>query len=148
MRAGRRKPARFLTMFYDFTVTVPHNTSQENPVEQICPVTAGAVHRVSVQFPRGTYARVHIQIRYHEFQVWPTNPDGSLNADGYPLEWDESYPIDTDPFEFKVIAWSTADTYDYDINIRFGILRTEDVEKQSGIMVALSKFLKLVGLGG
>ena len=135
-------------MYYEFTVNVPANTPEYDPVEQILPLTAGVIQRVSVQFPRGTFARVHVKLLYHEYQIWPTNHDGSLNADGYPLEWDESYPLDAEPYEIKAVLWSTADTYDYDINIRFGILRTEDVEKQSGVISALKSFLKLVGVGG
>jgi len=133
-------------MFYDFSVTVPHGTSETTPVEVVLPLTAGVVERVSIQFPRGTFALVHVQILYHEFQIWPTNPGGSFNADGYPLEWDESFELDVDPFELKAVLWSDADTYDYDINIRFAVLRTEDVEQQSGVISALKKFLKLVGV--
>ena len=135
-------------MFYDFSITVPANTPESAPVEQILPLTAGVIQRVSIQFPTGTYALVHVCLFYHEHQVWPTNPDGSFNADGYPLEWDESFPLDVEPFELKAKLWNDADTYDYDINIRFSVLRTEDVEKQSGVITALKSFLKLVGVGG
>jgi hypothetical protein len=135
-------------MFYDFSITVPANTPEYDPIEQILPLTAGVVQKLSIQFPRGTFALVHVKLLYHEFQVWPTNPDGSFNADGYPLEWEESYELDTEPYEMKAVLWSDADTYDYDINIRLSILRTEDVEKQSGVISALKSFLKLVGVGG
>ena len=134
-------------MFYDFSITVPHLTPEYDPIEQILPLTAGVVQKLSIQFPRGTFALVHVKLLYHEYQVWPTNPDGSFNADGYPLEWEESYPLDTEPYEMKAVLWSDADTYDYDINIRLSILRTEDVEKQSGVISALKSFLKLVGVG-
>ena len=135
-------------MFYDFSITVPANTPEYAPIEEILPLTAGVVQKLSIQFPRGTFALVHVKLFYHEYQVWPTNPDGSFNADGYPLEWEESYPLDTEPYEMKAVLWSDADTYDYDINIRLSILRTEDVEKQSGVISALKSFLKLVGVGG
>ena len=135
-------------MFYDFSITVPANTTELDPVVQVLPLTSGVIQRVSVQFPTGTHALVHVRLYYHEHQVWPTNPDGSLNADGQPLEWDESFPLDSEPYEIKVRAWSGADTYDYDVNVRFGVLRTEDVEKQSGVITALKSFLRLVGVGG
>lgn len=135
-------------MFYDFVVTVPHLRPESAPVEEVCQVTAGVIQRVSIQFPRGTYALVHIKVLYHEHQAWPTNPGGSFNGDGYPLEFDESYPLDSAPYELKVVGWSLADTWDYDINVRFSILRSEDIEKQSGVITALKSLLKLVGVGG
>lgn len=135
-------------MFYDFAVTVPHATAQATPLTQILPVTSGSINHIAIQFPRGTYALVHIQLLYHEHQIFPTNPEGSFNADGYPIEFDDSLPLDSEPYEIKARAWSLADTYDYDINVRIGILRPEDVEKQSGLMSSLKKFLGLVGIGG
>jgi hypothetical protein len=134
-------------MFYDFSITVPANTPQSAPVEQTLELTAGVIQRVSIQFPTGTYALVHVQLLYHEYQVWPTNPDGSFNADGYPLEWDEAFSLDSAPYEIKAVMWSLADTYDYDINVRFEVERIEDIEAQSGVITALQKFLKLVGIG-
>ncbi len=134
-------------MFYDFAVTVPAVTLVTAPKKQILPLTKGIINRVSIQFPRGTYALVHIKLLYHEHQVWPSNPEGSFNADGYPIEFDEALELDSEPYELKAVAWSLADYWEYDINVRLGVLRQEDVEKQSGVITALKKFLKLVGVG-
>ncbi len=134
-------------MYYDFAITVPGPTPQSAPVVETLKLTQGIINRVSIQFPRGTYALVHIQVYHHAHQVWPTNPGGSFNADGYPIEFDEAFELETEPYELEVKAWSLADTYSYDINTRFLVLRQEDIEKQSSLMTALKKFTRLIGIG-
>lgn len=135
-------------MFYDVEVLVPHLTPKSNPVVALIHATLGTVYRVEVGFPIGTRATVHCVIRYHEHQCWPTNPDGDFHWDGYTVCFDESLPIDSEPYELKVVAWSDADTYDYHLSVRIGILRKDELQPYSGIMGALQRFLHLVGVGG
>jgi hypothetical protein len=134
-------------MFYDAEITVPHATAKSAPVTGIIHLTTGIIHRVEVGFPIGTRALVHCVLLYHEHQVWPTNPDNSFHWDGYTIAFDEWYPIDTEPYDLKVVAWSDADTYDYHLAVRIGVLREEVLQPFSGVMGALKKFLRYVGIG-
>jgi hypothetical protein len=134
-------------MYYSFSIPVPHATPQADPVKVTLPLTQGVIQKIEVQFPRGTYALVHVSLLKDEFQVWPSNPDGTFQADGYIIPIDEYYPLDTEPYELKFVGWSEADTYDYNIDIRIGILRPDEVQKSSGLLMALQKFLNKIGFG-
>jgi hypothetical protein len=134
-------------MYYSFSIPVPHLTPLTDPVKLTLPLTQGVIQKIEVQFPRGTYALVHVALLVHGYQVWPTNPSGTFQSDGYTIPIDEYYPLDTEPFEAEFIGWSEADTYDYNIDIRIGILRPEEVQKSSGLLTALSKFLNKIGFG-
>lgn len=134
-------------MYYSFSIPVPANTPAEAPVRVTLPLTQGVIQKIEVQFPRGTYALVHVALLSHCFQVWPTNLDGTFQSDGYVIPIDEYYPLNTEPYELEFIGWSEADTYDYNIDIRIGILRPDEVQKSSGLLTALSKFLNKIGFG-
>lgn len=134
-------------MFYDFTITVAPTDTAASPKEQTLQLEKGIIHRVEVQFPIGTRALVHCQIRKALHQVWPKNPDGNFASDGYTIAWDDYEPLETAPYQLKVVLWSTADTYSYDIVLRFGVLSRELLTPLGGVVGALKKFLKLVGVG-
>lgn len=134
-------------MFYDFCISVLHTHTEAAPVVAVLPLTSGVITHAEIQFPRGTYARVHARVFYHEHQIWPLNNEGSISADGYVVPIPEALGLDSEPYELKVRAWSTADTYDYDINVRIEVQRPEELEKMSPLGGMLKKFLKLVGVG-
>lgn len=135
-------------MFFDFMLTIPALTTEAAPVTQILKLTAGVIHRMEVSFPKGTRARVHCTLSYHEHQFIPTNPGGSLAWDGHTILVDEYYPLDKAPFEVKFRGWSDADTYAYDLAVRIGVLRKEVLLPSAGIMAAPRRLLNLARGGG
>jgi hypothetical protein len=134
-------------MYYDFGITVLHTNTEDDPVVETLKLTSGVITYAEIQFPRGTYALVHARVFYHEHQVWPLNSEGSIEADGYVVPIPDTLELDSEPYELKVKAWSDADTYDYDINVRISVQRPEELEKMSPLGGMLKKFLKLVGIG-
>ena len=134
-------------MFYEFTVTVPITATQDDPVEQRMKLTKGVIHRVEVQFPIGTRALIHVQIYDDGHQIWPTNPDGNFNTDGYTIGWDEHYEITSGHHELRAVCWSTADTFPYDIDIRFAMLENTTALMLLRVIKGMSKMLKLMGIG-
>ena len=134
-------------MFYDFAITVPANTAERSPVKQALKLTHGVIHGVEVQFPIGTRCRVHCKLLANGHQVWPTNPEGNLASDGFVVAWDDFYELKRAPYQLRAVCWSTADTYAYDIAFRFAILPKETISPLAGVVGALKKFLKLVGVG-
>ncbi len=134
-------------MFYDFAVTVPANTPELIPKTQEMKLTAGVIQKVSILFPPGPHGMVKLKLMEGGHQFLPTNPDGYFASDDEVLNIDEFYGLESAPYTLKAIAYSPDTTYNHTLRVRIGILRPEDVEKQSGLMVALKKFLKMVGLG-
>lgn len=108
-------------MFYSYALTVPANTARVSPHTAEVSLGHGTIHRVEVQFPAGCAGLVHAQIRYRERQIFPTNPDEDLSADGYVIAWDDDYDFISPPFHVLLVAWNTDDTYPHKITFRFGV---------------------------
>ena len=134
-------------MFYDFAITVLANTLESVPKEQEMKLTLGVIQKVSILFPPGPHGMVKLKIMEGGHQFLPTNPEGYFATDDEVLNIDEFYELTSEPYILKAIAYSPGTTYPHTISIRIGVLRPEEVEKASGLMSALKKFLKLVGLG-
>lgn len=130
----------------EFAVTIPANTLATAPVTQEMKLTAGVVQRVHILFPPGCVCLVKVRIYEGGHQFLPWNPEGDIATDGEVWRADDEYYELHEPYILKAVCYNLDDTYDHEIRIRIGLLRTEDVEKQSGIMIALKKFLQLVGI--
>ena len=134
-------------MFYDFAVTVLANTLESAPKEETLKLTAGVIQKVSILFPPGPHGMVKLKLMEGGHQFLPTNPEGYFATDDEVLNIDEFYELKSEPYSLKAVAYSPDTTYPHTISVRIGILRPEEVEKGSGLMVALRKFLKMVGVG-
>ena len=134
-------------MFYDFAVTVLANTLESAPKEQTLKLTTGVIQKVSILFPPGPHGMVKLKLLEGGHQFLPTNPEGYFASDDEVLDIDEFHELTSAPYSLKAVAYSPDTIYPHTISIRIGILRPEDVEKGSGLMLALKKFLKMIGLG-
>lgn len=112
---------------YEFTFTVPSNTSKKNPYERFCKVSAGIVHLVEVYFPRGCAGLVHVKIFDDGHQIWPSNPEDDFNGDDTTISFNEYYKVVRGKTKFRVIAWNEDEIFDHTITVRFAILKEEEV---------------------
>ena len=135
-------------MYYDFAVVVPAGTKEATPVEQTLKLTKGIIHRVEVEFPGGCKGYVSLVILHEEHQLYPTDPDGVFNSNGYTIPIDDYFPLDTAPYELKAKGWSPNAVYDHTITVRIGVLPEELLSPLTGISGMFKKFFKLIGLGG
>ncbi|MCK9598669.1 MAG: hypothetical protein M0R06_06485 [Sphaerochaeta sp.] len=109
-------------MFYTYEITVPANTAKRSPREDVVKLTAGVITRVSYRPRPGHAALCHCQVLYHEHQITPTNPDGELHGDTFPIESDEFLELDSIPYDLKIVSWNDDDTYDHTFDISFTVL--------------------------
>lgn len=135
-------------MYYDFAVTVPAGTAENDPVTENLKLTKGIIHRVEVDFPAGCRGYVSLVIMHGGHQLFPENREGSFNAEGYTIPIDEHYPLLSKPYSLKAVAWSPDASYDHTITVRIGILDERVMSPLVELGGNLKKFLKLVGVGG
>jgi len=109
-------------MFFDFSLTIPHNTTYAQPVSLLCPVSPGVVDRLMLIFPTGCAGLAHVRIYRASHQVWPTNLDGSFASDGEFLDFTENYVLDNEPYAFVLSGWNEDDAYDHTVIVRFNIV--------------------------
>lgn len=134
-------------MFYDFSVEVPAGRPASNPVIQELKLTAGIIVRVDIGFPRGCNGYVYCRVKQGEHQILPHNPDQVFRWDGEAIECPMYLPLVTAPYTLKVEAYSPSAVYNHTLSIRVALMREEEMYPTTGVMGALRKFLKLVGVG-
>ena len=120
-------------MLFEFPLTVPADTAEASPEPLECPLAAGTVTRVAVQFPAGCAGMVYVSIWRGEHQVWPVNLDDAIAGDNAVVEWPESYDLDDEPFALEVRGWSPGTTYDHKITFRFALLSLEEAQSARGL---------------
>lgn len=134
-------------MFYNFAITVLANTLESAPKEQEMKLTAGVIQEVNILFPPGLDGMVKLRIMEGGHQFLPTNPEGYFATDNEVIVIPGQYYELKEPYTLKAVAYSPDTTYNHTIDVRIDVIRPEEVEKQSSWIMAIKKFLKLVGVG-
>jgi len=98
-------------MFYSVSIATAANTAEADAVETPVGVVPGLTQHVWVGFPKGCVGLVYAQIYHVTRQVWPTTPGASFNWDDFVFDFDDRYPLVTEPFEFVVKTWNLDDSY-------------------------------------
>jgi hypothetical protein len=114
-------------MNYDFSITVPASTSKINQYTQKCKLTYGVITRIIFTLPPGHQGLAHLQLLYHEFQLYPLNPAGDYHGAGVSIGFDERQALFVTPFELKARGWNTDETYAHEFIVNITMMRPEDV---------------------
>ena len=133
-------------MYYDYSFTIPANTTKSSPEELAVKLTHGIIHRVELGFPRGCAGLAHLQIRRGLHQVWPTNPQGSFNTDGYTIVFNEHYELFTEPYRLTLVGWNLDDTYNHTLEVRFGVLSIAGPISEGPVTLAVRRITGRLGL--
>jgi len=133
-------------MFYDFSFTIPANTTKKSPLREDINLTHGIIHRVEIGFPAGCAGLVYLQIVQGLHQIWPTNADGSFNTDDYTIAFNEYEDMTTEPFTLTLIGWNLDDTYDHTLEIRIGILPMIVLKPEETFLQAFKALLRRLRL--
>lgn len=112
-------------MIYEYDLVVPANTLAATPVSVDMKLSHGIVHKLEVSFPPGCNNAVKVVINRALHQVWPTNPDGQVKANGYTVSFPVWYELEEAPYVLTAWAWSPGTTYSHTVTIRMGIQRRE-----------------------
>ena len=116
-------------MLYTHTLTVPANTTENDPAEEVVKLTHGVITMVEVEFPPGCAGLVQSFIRRSLHQVWPSNQEGYFRSDGRAIRWNDYYEMFSEPMELTVGAWSGDDFYSHDVLFRFELTSREIAER-------------------
>ena len=131
-------------MIYEYDLVVPLNTLEASPASVEMKLCHGIVHKLEVTFPPGCHNAVKVVVRRALHQVWPTNPDGQLKANGYTISYPVWYELEEAPYILTAWAWSPGTTYSHTITIRLGIQRREILQpgqEERGIIKRLGALI-------
>jgi hypothetical protein len=113
-------------MIYTKTITTPANRLAASPLRSVIKLTKGFIYKVEFDFPPGSAGLHHLIIMDGGFQVWPSSLGETFHLEGYCISFDDSYLMDTAPFELSAYTWSPGTTYDHEVQVRIGLV-TEDI---------------------
>jgi len=133
-------------MLYTHTLTVPANTTENDPAEEVVKLTHGVITMVEVEFPPGCAGLVRAFIRRSLHQVWPSNQGGQFRTDGRAIRWNDYYELFDEPLELTVGAWSDDDFYSHDVLFRFELTSREIAERGKVVSGVTNKVRQLLNI--
>lgn len=78
--------------------------------------------------------------------MWPTNPQGSFNTDGYTIGFNEHLKFTHEPYILTLSGWNLDDTYDHTLEVRIGILPQEVPISEGPLTLAVRRITGRLGL--
>jgi len=133
-------------MFYDYKLTIPAGTTEAAPAEQRMRLTHGVIHTVRLYFPPGPRGEVNVQIYAGNYQLYPTNPGGSFNADNLYIAFDDYYELLRGTYELTAKGWAPDAVYQHVIRVEIGLLESRIALASLRVAKGLDKFFKTLGL--
>jgi hypothetical protein len=119
-------------MHYFFDVSVPKSTTQASPYEEILMLSCGEIRRVEIAVPAGHKGKAHLQLLYHEFQLYPLSRGEDYHGDGSTVIFADQFALDSAPYELKARGWNTDTANDHSFLI--GV----DVELADSLTISAS----------
>jgi hypothetical protein len=133
-------------MLYDFGITVPAGTAENAPIEATLKLTAGLIFYLSVEFPPGCRGYVYAVVKHGGHQLYPTNPQGALNAENFTVQAWDFYPLKEAPYTLKVLGWSPEADYQHTLTVRVNLIRLEDIIKMLPFLEGLQLLMEYMGV--
>jgi hypothetical protein len=127
-----------------FEVLIPKNTTQAAPYKVPLPLSAGVITRVEISIPAGHAGTAHLQVLYHEFQLYPLSRGENYHGDDSESGFDDLFEMTAAPYELRAIGWNTDTVNDHRFLIGITVLRPE----QLGLVSLTSTIKDLAALVG
>lgn len=124
-------------MFFDFDLTVPANTSKDNPVTLVCPVILGTITQAVVFIPPGSNGLAHLKIQWGLRQLFPSNEEGDFSQAGIALAWPENISLDAEPAELRMVGWNDDDTFDHTLHFSVAMQPASSTPSIASVVAAL-----------
>lgn len=99
-------------------LTIPANTSEDNPETLNIVVRQKFITKLEVGFPPGCSYLVKVKIQYGIKQFWPEKKDTWLVGDSETIAWDERYEMPSIDEVLTVFGASPGTNYDHEIVVR------------------------------
>ncbi len=131
-------------MFDAFDITIPADTSESSPKEQILKLRRGIITKADIKFPSGCHGLVKVRIFRSDFQLIPLSHSEWVTGDGETVPTETYYKLDEAPRQLKFIGCSPTTTYDHVITVRIQILPSEVVES-TAVLEAINKIAEVIG---
>jgi hypothetical protein len=103
---------------YSEKLTIPANTSINNPVSLDIVLKQKLINRMEVSFPSGCRNLVGVQIKYGIKQFWPEKEDTWLWGENKTVAWEERFEMPSVNEKLTIYGCSPGTIYDHTIVVR------------------------------
>jgi len=125
-------------MMYEVDIEVLKTNDVNDKVKTVVKLTHGVIHQLGIYFPPGCANTIHTVINRGLYQIFPTNPDGTIKGDSINVEGREFYTVIKAPYQVEVVAWADGATYDHTITVRLWLMKIWQLMPFSDEMYMLS----------
>ncbi|GAH57756.1 unnamed protein product [marine sediment metagenome] len=108
-------------MFYKYSLEIPQQTLESDPVEMKITLPNGVITEVNICFPDGCFGLAKVKIIHNEFQIFPTNPEKWFAWNNYCISFKEDYKLPENFNLLKLKGYNDDDSYSHTIVFRFGV---------------------------
>ena len=106
-------------MDFLFELTIPAQTTENAPVEQVVNVGAGVIVKCEVGFPEGLAALARARVRQALTPRYPSNQGAWYHWDDYIYETPDHLVIKKGDPPLTLCGWNEDDSYPHTITFRF-----------------------------
>jgi hypothetical protein len=111
-------------MIYEIRLSVPKNTTADNPAIEEFYLFPGTISLVGVEFAPGCCGLVHCQIKYNETTLWPYGSGQDFIGDGMLPAFPEDLKLVESTNRFQLIGWSDDETYEHTVILRLAVVES------------------------
>ena len=115
-------------MISRFHLTIPANTSKEDPQTLDVELPVGVIHKIDIVFPPGCCGLAGVAVFHGLHQVWPSYSDEWFSTDGETISFEEFYEVKPGFTTFTLKGYNEDDTYQHTIIFRFGVLKKSEIQ--------------------
>jgi len=131
---------------YNFSITVPADTSKDSPIETELQLTRGVVTGGQIYFPYGCNNMVHLIICDANGQLYPANKQDTFNGNGVAIPLIGRYVLDSEPYRLIAKAWSPGTFYNHTLTLTLNVLTEEEIYWYKTLRDFTETFKILIGV--
>ena len=134
-------------MNFFFDISIPKETEQNDPHTEILTLSYGVITKVQVVIPCGHKGLAHLQLLYHESQLYPLSRGEDYHGDDATVEFEDMFPMYVEPYELKAVGWNTSTKFKHAFLVSLNVQRPEELMKPvpAKTIAAMKELIGYVG---
>ncbi|MBA7472234.1 hypothetical protein ES707_07556 [subsurface metagenome] len=133
-----------MNFFYE--VSIPSGREQILPFEQVLPLSYGIISRMEITIPSGAGGKSHLQLFYHDFQLYPLSRGEDYHGDDSVISFSDTFFMESSPFQLKARGWNTDTHYKHAFLVSIEVLKPEQLPADTTVL-GIGDLSELIGTG-
>lgn len=131
-------------MIYNSRITTAKDIAAAAPDRTVLKLTSGLVFYIGIYFPPGPSGLVGVKLNEKDVQLYPRNRGDWFTGDNILMEFDETYYIGVEPYEWDIYTYNTDDTYEHTIAVSVGLVSKPEYMERYVPLNILGELIKQV----